>query len=84
MILLSIHPRFAEAIFDGTKKVELRRRAPKLMAGDEVVVFAIRSQGFIHRKVFDISIRRKSKSLRPWQRAPKELGETVLNGLTHP
>jgi predicted transcriptional regulator len=40
MLLLSIHPRFAEAIFDGTKKVELRRRAPKLMAGDEVVVYA--------------------------------------------
>jgi predicted transcriptional regulator len=40
MLLLSIHPRFAEAIFDGTKKVELRRRAPKLIAGDEVVVYA--------------------------------------------
>ena len=40
MLLLSIHPRFAEAIFDGTKKVELRRRAPKLVAGDEVVVYA--------------------------------------------
>ena len=40
MLLLSIHPRFAEAIFDGTKKVELRRRAPKLMPSDEVVVYA--------------------------------------------
>ncbi|MFO1001346.1 MAG: ASCH domain-containing protein [Planctomycetaceae bacterium] len=40
MLLLSIHPRFAEAIFDGTKKVELRRRAPKLRAGDEVIVYA--------------------------------------------
>lgn len=40
MLLLSIHPRFAEAIFDGTKKVELRRRSPKLVADDEVVVYA--------------------------------------------
>jgi len=40
MLLLSIHPRFAEAIFAGNKKVELRRRVPKLEAGDTVVVYA--------------------------------------------
>jgi len=40
MLLLSIHPKFAEAIFDGTKKVELRRRAPRLIEGDEVIVYA--------------------------------------------
>lgn len=40
MLLLSIHPRFANAIFEGTKTVELRRRAPKLSADDKVIVYA--------------------------------------------
>ena len=40
MLLLSIHPRFADAIFSGVKTVELRRRVPKLSAGDRVVVYA--------------------------------------------
>lgn len=40
MLLLSIHPRFANAIFDGKKTVELRRRVPKLTRGDRVVVYA--------------------------------------------
>lgn len=40
MLLLSIHPRFANAIFAGMKKVELRRRAPRLAQGDEVLVYS--------------------------------------------
>jgi predicted transcriptional regulator len=40
MLLLSIHPRFADAIFAGTKKVELRRRAPRIAKGDEVLVYS--------------------------------------------
>ncbi|MDQ8184293.1 ASCH domain-containing protein [Pelagicoccus sp. SDUM812002] len=38
-VLLSIHPRYANAIFDGTKTVELRRRIPSLQAGDLVIVY---------------------------------------------
>lgn len=38
-LLLSIRPRFARAIFDGTKSVELRRIKPRLSAGDRVVVY---------------------------------------------
>lgn len=36
---MSIRPRFAQSILDGTKTVELRRRAPNLEPGDTVVVY---------------------------------------------
>jgi predicted transcriptional regulator len=39
-LLLSIRPRFVEAIFTGTKTVELRRVKPRLRAGDLVVIYA--------------------------------------------
>jgi len=38
-LLLSLRPRFADAIFDGTKTVELRRVRPRVKAGDLVVVY---------------------------------------------
>ncbi len=38
-ILLSIHPVHAEKIFNGTKKVELRRRRPNVNKGDWVLVY---------------------------------------------
>jgi len=38
-LLLSIKPRFADAIFDGTKAVELRRVRPRLNPGDLVLVY---------------------------------------------
>jgi predicted transcriptional regulator len=66
MLLLSIHPRFAEAIFDGTKKVELRRRAPKLMAGDEVVVYATVPSAIVLGK-FTVKSVESSKLRDLWQ-----------------
>jgi predicted transcriptional regulator len=39
-LLISIRPRFVEAIFAGTKTVELRRVKPRLSAGDLVVIYA--------------------------------------------
>lgn len=39
-LFLSIRPRFVEAIFAGTKTVELRRVRPRLRVGDLVVVYA--------------------------------------------
>lgn len=39
-LLISLRPRFAEAILDGTKTVELRRRAPRLPTGALVVLYA--------------------------------------------
>jgi predicted transcriptional regulator len=39
-LLLSLRPRFAEAILDGTKTVELRRRPIKAQPGTLVVLYA--------------------------------------------
>lgn len=38
-LLLSIKPRFADAIFAGTKVFELRKVRPKVAAGDLVLVY---------------------------------------------
>ncbi|MGH8017881.1 MAG: ASCH domain-containing protein [Opitutaceae bacterium] len=38
-LLLSIKPRFADAIFSGEKTVEIRRVRPRLRAGDLVFVY---------------------------------------------
>jgi len=40
ILLLSIKPEYVVKLFDGTKKVELRKIKPKLMPGDRVVVYA--------------------------------------------
>jgi predicted transcriptional regulator len=39
-LLLSIHPRFADGILAGVKRVELRRRLPRVGAHDSVVIYA--------------------------------------------
>lgn len=39
-IWLSVHPRWATAILDGSKTVELRRRGPTLGAGSRAVIYA--------------------------------------------
>ena len=36
---MSIRPRFADLICEGTKTVELRRRSPKMSAGDTVLLY---------------------------------------------
>lgn len=38
-LLLSIQPRYADKIFAGTKRVELRRVRPKVEVGDLVLVY---------------------------------------------
>ena len=40
VLLLSLKPRFATSILDGTKKVELRRVAPKIQPGQIVLIYA--------------------------------------------
>jgi predicted transcriptional regulator len=37
MLFLSIHPRHVDAILAGTKRVELRRRQPRLACGDALI-----------------------------------------------
>jgi predicted transcriptional regulator len=39
VVLLSIRPKYAEKLFNGTKRVELRRVKPKLKEGDMVFVY---------------------------------------------
>jgi len=39
VILLSIRPKYAEKIFNGTKRVELRRVMPNLKEGDTIFVY---------------------------------------------
>lgn len=38
-LLLSLKPRYADLVFDGLKKVELRRRSPKNMKGRDVFIY---------------------------------------------
>jgi len=38
-LLLTVKPQFAERIFVGTKKVELRRLKPRISIGDQVLVY---------------------------------------------
>jgi predicted transcriptional regulator len=40
ILLLSIRPKYADKIFAGDKKVELRRTRPRLQKGDVVIVYA--------------------------------------------
>jgi len=40
MLFLSIHPEFVDKIFAGEKRVELRRRKPRLQGGDLVAIYA--------------------------------------------
>jgi predicted transcriptional regulator len=39
-ILLSVQPRYAKKIFEGKKKVELRRIRPNVQHGDLVIIYA--------------------------------------------
>jgi predicted transcriptional regulator len=39
LLLLSIQPKYAEKIFDGTKLVELRRTRPDVVSGDLGIVY---------------------------------------------
>jgi predicted transcriptional regulator len=39
LLLLSVQPRYADKIFDGTKTVELRRTRPRITSGDLAIVY---------------------------------------------
>ena len=40
MLLLSVHPTYVDLIFAGTKRVELRRRKPRVHPRDRVAIYA--------------------------------------------
>ncbi|HPA20711.1 MAG TPA: hypothetical protein PLU30_23385 [Verrucomicrobiae bacterium] len=46
-LLLSIKPRFADAIFGGAKKFELRRIRPRVSGGDLVLVYVTSPRGVL-------------------------------------
>jgi predicted transcriptional regulator len=41
-VIISIHPGYADAILDGTKTIELRRRIPELANGTRLWIYATR------------------------------------------
>ena len=41
MVVLSLKPRFAEAILDGVKTVELRRTVPKIVVPTQALLYAV-------------------------------------------
>ena len=45
--IISIHPRHAQAILDGAKTVELRRRIPTLAIGTRLWIYATRPLGAV-------------------------------------
>lgn len=46
-ILMSIKPRFAEAIYAGAKRFEFRRRLPNVLAGTEVLIYETKPIGLV-------------------------------------
>lgn len=45
--IISIRPHFADAILDGTKTIELRRRIPELQPGTRLWIYATRPTGAV-------------------------------------
>ena len=39
-LLISLHPRFANAIFNGTKQAELRKVRPRVEPGDQLMIYS--------------------------------------------
>lgn len=46
-LLLSVKPRFAESILDGTKAAEIRRQRPAVQPGTLVIIYATKPIGAI-------------------------------------
>lgn len=45
--IISIHPRYAHAILDGVKTIELRRRIPSISIGTRLWIYATRPVGAV-------------------------------------
>jgi predicted transcriptional regulator len=70
-LLLSIRPKYAEKIFNGTKTVELRRVPPKLKKGDLVFVYVsspkkVLAGAFTVKKVISMPPKRLWGSVRDY------------------
>lgn len=50
--IISIHPRYAHAILDGDKTVELRRRIPHIKNGDRLWIYSTLPEGAVIGSVY--------------------------------
>jgi predicted transcriptional regulator len=74
-LLISIRPRFAEKIFDGSKTVELRRVCPKIVAGDLALVY-VSSPTKEVQGAFEVARVITSSPTVLWRRIGKKSGVT--------
>lgn len=76
-LLLSIKPRFADAIFNRTKRVELRRVRPRLKAGDLVLVYVSTPRCALEG-AFEVERVFSAKPAVLWRSVQKTAGVTKL------
>jgi predicted transcriptional regulator len=69
--IISIHPKFAEAILCGSKTVELRRRIPNLEIGTRLWIYATRPTTAVIGSVIVDAIFRGSPEL-AWKKYSKQ------------
>jgi predicted transcriptional regulator len=74
-LLLSIQPEYANKIFDGSKKVELRRMRPKLERGDWVLVYVSTPVKAL-MGAFQVERMVEAKPRRLWSEVRHEAGVT--------
>lgn len=74
-LLLSIKPRFADAIFAGTKRFELRRVRPKVMPGDLVLVYVTVPRAAIEG-AFEVSEMIEESTSKLWETVKSSAGVT--------
>lgn len=72
-LLLSIKPRFADAIFAGHKKYELRRVKPRLVDGDLVLVY-VTSPRCALEGAFEVQTVHASHPRHLWKTVRKQCG----------
>lgn len=72
-LLLSIKPRFADAIFAGTKQFELRRVRPRLQTGDLVLVYVTTPRAAIEG-AFEVAEVLEAAPSEIWKRVKESAG----------
>lgn len=74
-LLLSVRPRYAQAILNGTKTVEIRRQGPAVHPGTLVIIYATKPVGAIvgTARISDISCGNPADM---WERHNRSMGIT--------
>lgn len=81
-LLLSIKPRFADAIFSGEKTFELRRVRPKVEAGSLVLVYVTTPRCALEG-AFEVKAVHEDSPKRLWSRIGTECGVTKSEFTTY-